>query len=522
MRRRLPRGLRPRLLLALLLTSAVTLGVAATVLLSPLPDRLREQSAHEPARRPCWPPRRRLRGRRCATQPEGPVRRPARRPRSCASAPTAACSCSTPVAAGRRAVYDTSTGASVRGAALTLVALHTPARPARRPRPTSRATSCAIGVRLFGDKGGVAGVLVVERRLTEVTTAVDQVRNALLAAGAVGLLVAVALAVALSSTLLRRLGRLRTAAVRISQEGVADAPLQHDAGRDEVGDLARAFGRMQEELRRQEAARRSFVATASHELRTPLTMLQGTMELLEEDLARRPAGHRRRPDPGRARPPRAAAALEPRRRAARPQPARRVGAAALGAGRARRAGARGRRRVRACAPTTATSSSTSSRRRGPCWSRGDPDAVARVVRILLDNALRYGPAGRADPRDAPAATPHRAHVEVADRGPGRAPGRARADLRALPARAQRQRGGRLRPRPGDRPRARRADGRLARAGRRGRAAGTRFRLELPAAEPEPGARAGAGRPRYGSFSRTVARRWLTPGSVLERAHRQRR
>jgi len=45
MRRRLPRGLRPRLLLALLLTSAVTLGVAATVLLSPLPDRLREQSA---------------------------------------------------------------------------------------------------------------------------------------------------------------------------------------------------------------------------------------------------------------------------------------------------------------------------------------------------------------------------------------------------------------------------------------------------------------------------------------------
>ena len=45
LRRRLPRGLRPRLLLALLLTSAVTLGIAATVLLSPLPDRLRQQSA---------------------------------------------------------------------------------------------------------------------------------------------------------------------------------------------------------------------------------------------------------------------------------------------------------------------------------------------------------------------------------------------------------------------------------------------------------------------------------------------
>ena len=65
--------------------------------------------------------------------------------------------------------------------------------------------------------------------------------------------------------------------------------MPHDERRDEVGDLARALARMQEELRRQEAARRAFVSTASHELRTPLTMLQGTMELLEEDLARRPA-----------------------------------------------------------------------------------------------------------------------------------------------------------------------------------------------------------------------------------------
>jgi signal transduction histidine kinase len=31
--------------------------------------------------------------------------------------------------------------------------------------------------------------------------------------------------------------------------------------------------------------------------------------------------------------------------------------------------------------------------RGPCWALGDPDATARIVRILLDNALRYGPAG---------------------------------------------------------------------------------------------------------------------------------
>src|SRR6185503_19690371 len=51
---------------------------------------------------------------------------------------------------------------------------------------------------------------------------------------------------------------------------------------------------------------------------------------------------------------------------------------------------------------------------GACWGRGDPDAVARVVRILLDNGLRYAPPGepirvRAD-RDETGAV-----IEVSDR-----------------------------------------------------------------------------------------------------------
>jgi sensor histidine kinase regulating citrate/malate metabolism len=45
MRRRLPAGLRWRLLLALVATSAVTLGAVALVVLPPMQDRLRQQSA---------------------------------------------------------------------------------------------------------------------------------------------------------------------------------------------------------------------------------------------------------------------------------------------------------------------------------------------------------------------------------------------------------------------------------------------------------------------------------------------
>ena len=339
-----------------------------------------------------------------------------------------------------------------------------------------------IGVRLFSEKGGVVGVLVVERRLTEVTTAVDQVRNALLAAGAVGLLVAMALAVALSSTLLRRLGRLRTAAVRISQEGIADAPLQHDSGRDEVGDLARAFGRMQEELRSQEQARRSFVATASHELRTPLTMLQGTMELLEEDLADG------RLDIADAQAQVARARRELLRLSSlagelldlsrldasvplRSEPVE-LGelARAVAAEFALRADERDVD-LEVVPP------------REPCWSRGDPDAVARVVRILLDNALRYAPRGEPI-RVTAGCDGRRAHVEVADRGPGVHP----AEREQIFERFQRGRTASTEAGFGlglaiGRELAERMGGTLALAGEDGE--GTRFRLELPVAEPGP-------------------------------------
>ena len=54
---------------------------------------------------------------------------------------------------------------------------------------------------------------------------------------------------------------------------------------------------------------------------------------------------------------------------------------------------------------------------GPCWAAGDPGAVARVVRILLDNALRYSPE-RSAVRVTPAYHGGWATVDVSDQGPG--------------------------------------------------------------------------------------------------------
>jgi signal transduction histidine kinase len=413
-RLRLWGGLRGRLLLALVLTSVVTLGAAAAVVLSPLQQRLRDQSIES------------LRAAVLAARPRfenALARRGLDRRQFALSSEAFELSDQT---AGRVLatdldltpargetppgfLADSESGPPPQQAWLT-------ALTTLRLKETVlnvRGDDVAIGVPLYRD-GGVVGAVVARRRLTEVANAVEEVQRALVAAAAVGLLVAVALAVALASTLLRRLGRLRAAALRISAEGPT-ASMPRDAGHDEVGDLARALGSMQEDLRRQESARRAFVATASHELRTPLTMLQGTMELLEEDLqdgqldltdAQRQVATARREllrlstladellDLSRL-----DAAVPMRSEAVELGELARAVAAEFEL----RAGEREIELELVPPP-------------GACWGRGDPDAAARVVRILIDNALRYG--GGEQIRVTAAEGGSAATVEVADRGQG--------------------------------------------------------------------------------------------------------
>ena len=54
---------------------------------------------------------------------------------------------------------------------------------------------------------------------------------------------------------------------------------------------------------------------------------------------------------------------------------------------------------------------------GPCWARGDPGAVARTLRILLDNALRFAPPGT-EITVEPAYHGSFATLEIADVGVG--------------------------------------------------------------------------------------------------------
>jgi len=127
------------------------------------------------------------------------------------------------------------------------------------------------------------GVLLLSASLHDSLANIHLVRRRLLVAGLIALVASLVVGYGAASMFARRLRRLEQAAERIA-DGDFSEPVS-DTGRDEVGELARAFERMRERLAGLERARREFIANASHELRTPLFSLGGHLELLvEEDL----------------------------------------------------------------------------------------------------------------------------------------------------------------------------------------------------------------------------------------------
>jgi len=259
--------------------------------------------------------------------------------------------------------------------------------------------------------------LVLRKPLDDSRAAVAMMRRALPLAATVGLAVALLLGIALSFGLLRRLERLRQGARRLGQGGIAE-PLPLDASRDEVGDLSRALEAMRSRLRAEQRSRQAFLGTASHELRTPLALLQATVEVMDEALAR-PV-----PDVADARRGAVTAARQTRRLA-------RLATDLLDLSRLDGEVALRREPVDLAEVVAALRAEFEARAREAgvtltqagdgATARADESAVARIIGILLDNALRYGAGGGVVTLTV-AADGGRAVVRVADRGAGLAPG----------------------------------------------------------------------------------------------------
>jgi signal transduction histidine kinase len=344
-------SLRTRLVLALFATAAASLAVAALALLPPLQTRLRQDAARTLQ----------LHGEAAREEFERSHPHVARVVHDLARTSSAQVILLSPQRISQNTDPD-DTG-DLSQARRVLVTRHS------EHAVSGDIASAAVPIRI----GGHPYVLALRKRLGDVERTVRVVALAFAVAAGAGLLLAFAGGLLLSGRMLRRLRRLTDAVS-------SDAAVPPDAHRDEIGELARAFGALQERVASQETARRTFVATASHELRTPVASLQTLLELVADE-----AGDEE-PDMTAVRADIDSALTQ----------ARRLGGLAHGLLDLSRLDAEATQRrepvelgelARAVAAEFRPPPLVDAER---CWALGDPDAVARIVRLLVDNAYRHG------------------------------------------------------------------------------------------------------------------------------------
>jgi signal transduction histidine kinase len=124
-------------------------------------------------------------------------------------------------------------------------------------------------------------VVLLRAPLHDSLQTIHLVRRRLVIAGLIALAASLLVGYVAAAWFGRRIRRLERAADRIAAGDFSEPVV--DRGRDELGQLARAFEEMREQLAKFENARREFIANASHELRTPLFSLGGFLEIMSDE-----------------------------------------------------------------------------------------------------------------------------------------------------------------------------------------------------------------------------------------------
>ncbi len=269
-------------------------------------------------------------------------------------------------------------------------------------------------------RGQLAGVVQFARSLAEQDESLETLRNTLLAGSLFVVILAFILGWALSGAALRPIQRITDTAHVIGAQHDFDRRVDYHGPPDEVGQLATTFNGMLNELqgayRQTEQAlqsQRRLVADASHELRTPLTTIRGNLGLLQ-----------RQPPIGAE--DQAAVMTDmvdetdrlirltndllvlARSDTGRPLRNERVAIAPLVDDACRQAKLMGAERTITCEAVPAVA------------VVGDRDAIKQVLLILLDNALKYTPAGGTITIGA-AVLDRGVALRIRDTGPGIAP-----------------------------------------------------------------------------------------------------
>jgi signal transduction histidine kinase len=131
---------------------------------------------------------------------------------------------------------------------------------------------------LYATKASGADVVLLLRTASSVRAESEPFWIALLAAGILGCLLAVALAALLARSIARPVQQVARASARLARGDDPDElPLE---GSRELRELAASFNAMSSQLSRARSAERSFLLSVSHELKTPLTAIRAYSEAL--------------------------------------------------------------------------------------------------------------------------------------------------------------------------------------------------------------------------------------------------
>jgi len=157
-------------------------------------------------------------------------------------------------------------------------------RTTRGTEPTANGRVGEVAIPLSFTRGGkqkVGYVVVFSASLRDAERAVAVVRRRVLAAAGFALALAVLFGVLVAQALSSRVARLETVALRVADGDFSTTfPVDRD---DELGRLAATLDAMRGQLAELDGARKRFIATASHELRTPIFSLGGFLELIQDE-----------------------------------------------------------------------------------------------------------------------------------------------------------------------------------------------------------------------------------------------
>ncbi|MBC9784638.1 HAMP domain-containing histidine kinase [Heliobacterium chlorum] len=137
-----------------------------------------------------------------------------------------------------------------------------------------------VGIPLSEKDGSIAGGVILFSALENIDSMSRQINRQILKGLFISSVIALFIGVFMSRSIVNPANKLKSAALALADRKYdVELPVE---GTDELGEVARSFRIMRDQIRAYDETQRSFLQTASHELKTPLMSIQGYAEGIKD------------------------------------------------------------------------------------------------------------------------------------------------------------------------------------------------------------------------------------------------